>query len=133
MKRLLAGAAFAVAAVGVSAGTASAWVEYCDWDPSVLVVTPAGNIVPVYDSVWTSSLLNIGLPVESYTTERVYSASGAPETQVRMTIYVPAGLLSNFKVTDEVTTGLLGSGTVLAQAGGWSGQPVTLQFVVATP
>ena len=116
-----------------SAGGAAAWESYCDWDPPVLVMTPAGNVVTVYDSVWTSGVLNIGLPVESYTTARVYSPTGAPETAVDMAITVPAGLLVRFQTTDMVSTGLLGGGTVLARESGWSGQTLHLKFVLAQP
>jgi hypothetical protein len=112
---------------------AGAYSTYCDWDPLVLVVTPAGHIVPVYDSVWTSNLLDLGLPVESTTTSRVYSRSGVPETAVSVTISVPTGLLFRYSTSDEVTSGLLGSGAVYARASGYSGTPVTLNFILDTP
>lgn len=130
MKRVVVAAALAAGVLFASPVSAGAWCSYCEWDPLVLVVTPGGHIVPLYDSVWTSQLLNIGLPLESYTTSRVWSPSGQPETQVNVTIDVPAGLLFKFATMDEVTTGLLGSGTVLARTTGTSGTPVHLQFVL---
>jgi hypothetical protein len=130
MRKLVLSAAAASAAAALSVGSAAAWAAYCDWDPSVLIVTPAGNVVPVYASVWTSSPLDIGLPVESYTATRGYTASGDPVTDVDMAITVPAGALFQFQVSDEVTTGLLGGGQVLAKAGGWSGKTVHLKFVL---
>jgi hypothetical protein len=123
-------------AVGIlvfSPTSAGAWISYCDWDPIVLIVTPAGHIVPVYDSVWTSSLLDLGVPLESYTTSRVYAANGAPETAVNMSIFVPTGLLFRYYVHDMVTSGLLGTGTVYAQQSGTSGTPVHLKFVLNQP
>src|SRR5438876_475562 len=99
-------------AVGImvaSPTSAGAWATYCDWDPLVLIVTPAGHIVPVYDTVWTSSPLDLGLPLESYTVARAYDAAGNPVTVVHMTISVPTGLLFRYAVTDEVTTGLVGA------------------------
>jgi hypothetical protein len=126
----------AVLAAGVliaSPTTAGACVTFCDWDPLVLVVTPSGHIVPVYDSVWTPSLLDLGVPLESYTVSRTYSRKGAPETLVDMTISVPTGLLFKYQTTDEVTSGLLGSGTVYARANGYSGRPVHLKFTLASP
>lgn len=125
----------ALLAAGVilcSPATAGAWATYCDWDPLVVIVTPDGNIVPVYDSVWTSSALDPGLPVESYTTSRVYVA-GKAETAVDMAISVPTGLLLQYQTQDEVTTGLLGSGTVLATRNGWSGQTLHLKFTLPQP
>lgn len=131
MKRVLVAAALAAGVLFASPMTAGAWSTYCDWDPLVLVVTPAGHVVPVYDSVWTSSLTDLGLPLESYTTSRVY-VHGEPETAVDMTIGVPTGLLLRYQTTDEVTSGLLGSGTVYARASGYSGTPVHLKFILAT-
>lgn len=122
----------AVAFLFASSGGASAAVTYCDWDPLVLVVTPAGHLVLVYDSVWTGSLLDLALPTESTTTKRVWK-DGKPMTQVDVTIYVPSGLLFRFATMDEVTTGLLGSGKVLASGYGTSGAPVHLEFILPTP
>lgn len=130
MKRGLLAAALAAAFLFASPASAGAWATYCDWDPLVLVVTPSGHVVPVYDSVWTSSLLDLGLPLESYKASRVYSASGKPETLVDMQIYVPTGLLFRYQVHDMVTSGLLGSGAVYAQGNGTSGSPVHLKFVL---
>jgi hypothetical protein len=50
-----------------------------------------------------------------------------------MTISVPTGLLFKYQTTDEVTSGLLGSGTVYARANGYSGRPVHLKFTLASP
>jgi hypothetical protein len=133
VKRALVAAALAAGVLFASPATAGAWATFCDWDPLVLVVTPSGNIVPVYDSVWTSSPVDLGVPLESYTVSRTYSRKGAPETLVDMTISVPTGLLLQYQTTDEVTSGLLGSGTVYARTNGYSGTPVQLKFVLATP
>lgn len=130
MKRVVVAAALAAGLLLASPVTAGAWCVFCDWDPVVLVITPAGHVVPVYDSVWTASPLDLALPLESYTTSRVYSATGQPETAVDMVITVPTGVLLRYQTLDEVTTGLLGSGKVLAEAGGTSGTPVHLKFVL---
>lgn len=130
MKRRLL--ALMVGAVAGMFGTAQAFafMSYCDWDPPVVIVTPAGNTVLVHDSVWTSSLLNIGLPVTGYTTARVYDSSGKAETAVDMTVTVPTELLWQYKYTAYVATGPLLSGQVLASATGSSGVPVHLKFVL---
>jgi len=132
MKKGLVAAVLAVGIMFASPAPAGAWASFCDWDPLVLVVTPGGNVVPVYDSVWTSSPLDLGLPLESYTVSRVYASNGAPQTLVDMSIYVPTGLLFSYKVTDEVTSGLLGTGTVYAIKSGTSGSTVHLKFVLPT-
>lgn len=126
-------AALAAGVFVASPTAAGAWSTYCDWDPLVLAVTPAGHVVVMYDSVWTSSPLDLGVPVESTQTSRVFSPKGVPETEVSVTINVPTGLLFRYATTDEVTSGLLGSGTVYARTNGWSGSPVTLHFILDTP
>ncbi|HEY0831965.1 MAG TPA: hypothetical protein VGE99_12535 [Candidatus Dormibacteraeota bacterium] len=133
MKRVLLAAALAAGILVASPTSAGAWATYCDWDPLVLIVTPGGHIVPVYDSVWTPSPLDLGVPLASYTTSRAYDAAGNPVTVVNMTISVPTGLLFRYATIDEVTTGLLGSGTVLARKSGTSGKPVHLTFTLHQP
>lgn len=129
MKRVVVAAAVAAGLLVASAVGASACAEYCEWDPLVLIVTPAGNVVPVYDSVWTQTVLQIGVPVETYTVEAGHHGN-QPVTNVTMTIYVPAGTLFNFSTFDEVTTGLLGSGSLLASGYGYSGSAVQLYFTL---
>jgi len=125
-------AMLAAGIVVCSPAPAGAWATYCDWDPLVLIVTPGGNIVPVYDSVWTSSPLDLALPVESYATSRVY-VNGRPATAVDMAITVPTGQLLQYQTQDQVTTGLLGSGKLLATKNGWSGQTLHLKFTLSQP
>lgn len=132
MKRGVIAAAMAAGFLLATPLSAGAWATYCDWDPLVPVITPAGNIVLLYDSVWTASPLSLGLPLATSKTSRVY-VNGRAETAVDTAIWVPTGLLFSFHVTDMVTTGLLGSGTVLAQQEGWSGQTLHLKFTLATP
>lgn len=129
MKRVVVAAAAAAGLLVASGAGVSACATYCDWDPIVVVATPGGHLVPVYDSVWTSNLLQPGMPTESYAATRTY-VEGKPATRVDMTIYVPTGLLLSYSTMDEVTTGLLGSGTVLARTYGTSGSPVHLEFTL---
>jgi hypothetical protein len=121
----------AVGALGTQVSQAGAAEYFCDWDPPVLIVTPGGHVESVYASVWTSSVLNIGLPVESYTATRAYDAAGNPVTNVDLAVYVPA-LLWSFNTIDEVSTGLLGGGSVLATASGTSGHTTHLRFTLHT-
>jgi hypothetical protein len=129
VKTLVLAAAVAAGLFVASPTSAGAYITWCDWDPIVLVITPGGHIVPVYDSVWTASPLALALPLESYTTTRVYVA-GKAATAVDMKITVPTGLLFRYATADEVTTGLLGTGKVLATAYGNSGQALHLKFTL---
>jgi hypothetical protein len=133
LKRVVVAAALAAGLLLASPTGASAWATFCDWDPLIVVVTPSGHIVPVYASVWTSTPLNLGLPLASYTSSRTYDLAGKPHTAVDMTIYVPTGLLFNFQTYDMATSGLLGTGTVYAARYGTSGTPVHLKFTLQQP
>ena len=130
MNRLVVAAALAAGILLCSPTGAGAWATYCDWDPIVPIITPGGHVVLVYDSVWTSSPLSLALPLETYTTSRVYDAAGHPHTAVDMKISVPTGLLFRYTTYDMVTSGLLGSGTVYAAKYGTSGTPVHLYFTL---
>ena len=130
VKRVLVAAALAAGLLVASPTSAGAWATFCDWDPIVLIVTPGGHIVPVYDSVWTASPLDLGVPLASYTVSRVYDSFGKPHTAVDMKITVPTGLLFRYTVKDMVTSGLLGTGTVYALKYGTSGTPVHLKFTL---
>lgn len=130
MKRVVVAAALAAGLLMSSPVSAGAWATYCDWDPLVLIATPGGHIVPVYDSVWTASPLDLGLPLESYEVSRVYDSAGKPHTAVDMTIFVPTGLLLRYTHRDMVTSGLLGTGYVYAEKYGTSGTPNHLKFVL---
>ena len=133
MKRLLIAGVLLVGALGTQVSRAGAAEYFCDWDPPVLLVTPAGHVEPVYVSVWTSSVLNIGLPVESYTATRAYDSAGHPVTKFDVAVWVPSGLLFNFTTLDVVSTGLLGGGQRLASAYGTSGHTTHLRFTVNQP
>lgn len=128
-KFVLAGLMAALSSM-VAAAPASAWAEYCDWDPPVLIQTPSGNSVLVYDTVFTSSLLQVGLPVESYSVARAYDEDGNPVTAVDMAISVPAGLVSQFSLLGVVSTGLNGSGQVLGSSSGSSGSVTHVKFTL---
>ena len=131
MRKVVLAALMAAGIVVFSPAPAGAWFSYCEWDPLVPVVTPAGHVVLLYDSVWTPSPLDLGVPLATTSVSRVYSSTGQPETAVDTAITVPTGLLFRYSVTDEVTTGLLGSGQVLATKSGTSGQTLHLKFVLS--
>ena len=133
MKRVVLAAALAAGILLCAPTSAGAWVTFCDWDPLVLIVTPSGHVVPVYDSVWTSSPVDLAVPLESYQVSRVHDSSGRPATAVDMTISVPTGLLLRYTTKTMVTSGLLGSGQVYAWQYGTSGTPAHLKFTLPVP
>jgi len=86
VKKALIAATTAVGLMLASPGAAQAAYTHCDWDPIVPVITPGGNLVLVYDSVWTAYATSLGLPLASYTAKRAYDSSGRPVTAVDMAI-----------------------------------------------
>jgi hypothetical protein len=133
MKRLVVAGALALGLLAASPTSAGAFTTWCDWDPIVVIVTPAGHVVPLFESVWTESPIDLAVPLASYTVTRAYDSHGRPVSVVRMTITVPTGLVFRYSTTDLVTTGPLGSGQVLAQASGASGTAVHLKFILPVP
>ena len=130
MKKAFVAATMAVGLLFASPGAAEAAYTHCDWDPLVAIITPGGHIVLVYDSVWTAQVTSLGLPLESYSVKRVFDSSGRPATAVDMAIWTPTGLLFRYSYLAQVTTGILGSGKVLAYSYGSSGVPTHLKFVL---
>jgi len=133
MKRLVVAGALALGLLASSPGSAAASTTWCSWDPLVPIVTPGGHVVLLYDSVWTPNLLNLGVPLATYTATRAYDSSGRAITAVDTAIYVPTGLVFSYSTMDEVTTGLLGSGTLLARGYGTSGRTVHLYYTIPEP
>src|SRR5260370_32320363 len=130
MKRLVVAGALALGLLAASPGSAAASSTWCTWDPLVPILTPGGHLVLVYDSVWTPSLLNLGLPLERYSTKRAYDSQRNPITALDMAISTPTELLFSYTTMDEFTTGLLGSGALLARVYGTSGSPLACTFTI---
>src|SRR5437762_14164827 len=108
MRKVVLAALMAAGIVVFSPAPAGAWFSYCEWDPLVPVVTPAGHVVLLYDSVWTPSPIELGVSLASTTVSRVSSSNGQPESAVDTAITVPTGLSFRYSFSYEVSTVLLG-------------------------
>src|SRR5438552_14272871 len=111
MARLFA--AIVTSALLLFTTSAAAWADgdtSCDTDPPVVIVTPAGNLVPVYvvDKGPAAHLLSLLHPQISYT---VNAVGGGQATNVKMTVVIPNDLLgSGYGVGTEVWSGLARTG-----------------------
>jgi hypothetical protein len=125
-----------VATIGtVTPGYAAA--EWCDTDPLLIVVTPAGQPVPVFllvgaqglehlPAALAASLVAVTVPVETI--------DAGPATRATVTVTVPNDLFERgFPTRALVSSGPLGSGTIYATAEGVSGAPMTLRFTLPIP
>lgn len=132
LRRLFAGTVVALGVSAAGAVPAFASAAYCRWDPPVVVTTPSGQLDVVYVDV-SSPFANVGEGLASASTTRGYTSTGAPDTIVTMRVWVPSGLFGAFPVDETVSSGLLGSGTLYAEASGMSGRTITMQFTLDTP
>src|SRR5260370_9248120 len=114
MKRLVVAGALALGLLAASPGSAAASSTWCTWDPLVPILTPGGHLVLVYDSVWTPSLLNLGLPLESYSTKSAYDSQCNRSTAADIAIRTPTALLFRYTTMDEPPPRLLCSSPRLA-------------------
>lgn len=127
---VLAVVPMAVLAPAVSAGSS----DWCDADPIVVIRTPKGKLVPVYNTNGVAGLQYtpaLALAKVSYT---VQPADGGKKTLVKMEVTLPEGLYGrDFATRTTISTGPMGTLQVLAKAQGESGRAMKLQFTLDTP
>jgi hypothetical protein len=116
------------------APAAAAEGDWCDDDPVVLIVTPKGNLVPLFNTMGVKGLLNapqILLAKVTYTTKSVNSGRS---TQVDMKVTIPKSLLlGGFDTRTKISTGPLGTLQILDTASGYSGSAMSVSFVINVP
>jgi hypothetical protein len=109
----------------------SAGNSWCDEDPIVVIQTPGGNLVPLYNTMGVEGLDNaayIALANVAYTAQ---PANGGKSTLVKLEVTIPNGLLgSSFATRAKISTGPMGTLDVLAGTNGNSGKPMKLQFTL---
>jgi hypothetical protein len=108
--------------------------EWCDVDPLVVIKTPKGNLVTLFNTNGAKGLLHqptLALTKVSYT---VQTANGGRDTLVKMSITVPNDLFGKgYSTRTKISTGPLGTLKVYAAAEGVSGQAMSIQFILDTP
>lgn len=123
-----------VPAVMVAPVASAASGEWCDIDPVVIVRTPEGNLVPIYNTNGVQGLQNqpaLLLPKVSYT---VKPTDGGRATLVTMDVTLPEGIYGrDFATRTVISTGPMGTLKVLGKAQGESGKPMRVQFTLDTP
>jgi hypothetical protein len=137
MKRFVLAALMALVPlmpISALAPSAAAESDWCDDDPIVVVITPAGNIVPIYNTMGVQGLLHtadIALARVNYTTK---SVNGGRSTQVTMKITIPNDLFgSGFPTRAKISTGPMGTLNVLGTTTGNAGSAMTVQFTIDVP
>jgi hypothetical protein len=137
MRRTLVVVLILIALLLGPAAPARAGAEWCDTDPLILVVTPAGNVVPVFILVGVQELRHLpaAQAASILATDAITeSTAGGRATRVAVVVAVPDDHFGRgFPVRAAVSTGPMGTGTVHAAAEGISGAPMTLRFTLAVP
>ena len=121
-------------AVTLAPAASAASDEWCDSDPLVVIRTPKGNLVPVFNTNGVLGLKNqpaLLLAKVSYT---VQPADGGEKTLVKMDVTLPEGLYGrDFATRTTISTGPMGTLQVLGKAQGESGRAMKLQLTLDTP
>jgi hypothetical protein len=113
---------------------ASAANSWSDTDPVVVVVTPAGNMWPVYVNNGVDDVKHLPAAQAAKMTYTVKSISAGRSTQVAMTSTVPCDALGSGWDTRELpSTGPFGTGDVYGVAYAKCGQPMTVSFNLQLP
>jgi hypothetical protein len=133
MVRILCAAAVACCLLGV-AQPAGAAAEWCEFDPVVLIVTPAGALVLVFvtnGAQGAEHSVSAQLAQMRYTTQHDQSGKA---TLVSLQVLVRGDLFAaTFPTRSTASTGPLATGNIFGRAQGVSGDTMHLSFVLDTP
>jgi hypothetical protein len=137
MMRFMTIALAVLLAIGVPVTSARAAAEWCDTDPMLLIVTPEGQVVPVYVLISALGVEHLPTILAASIVASSYSADdtrGGRATRVTVTVEVPDDhFASGFPIRAAVSTGPLGTGTIYAAVEGTSGAPMTMRFTLPVP
>ena len=97
MKRLLLGAAVAAAIAGAGARPALAWDDWCQDEPPVTVVTPAGHHVTINN--YLAAPVQYRHDLQRATLTGTATTAGPGETLVTIRVHFPTHADSQVRVT----------------------------------
>jgi hypothetical protein len=117
--------------VGLVPG-ARASEQWCEDDPPVVIVTPGGAAVPLYV---TNAGLGLQHLVAVQTAKIEYTVTPATDaTIVHMRVTIPRDRFDDhFRTRTTTSTGPHRAGVILADAQGFSGQTMRMQFRLNVP
>jgi hypothetical protein len=131
----VAGLLAAVATTATSPAAFAGSSEWCDIDPVVLIETPKGNLVPVFNTMGVRGLRYQAAMLAAQVEYTVQPADGGRKTLVKLDVTVPEGPLwgRGFDTRTVISTGPLGTLTILGRAEGRSGRAMRVQFTLDWP
>ena len=134
MARALVAVLLALVVLAGPTAPAGAGEEWCESDPVVPITTPKGNVVAVYVLTGAQGPEHLPAVLAAEYRYTATAAAGGAGTLVELDVLVPpGGAAAPFATRSAASTGPLQTGTALASATGWSGQPMRLRFELAVP
>ncbi|MBI2862956.1 MAG: hypothetical protein HYX94_00135 [Chloroflexi bacterium] len=133
MKRLLSLGVIVLLLMSAFAPTAFAGWFWCEDDPLVRVITPAGNAVNVHVTNYGEGVENLAAVRKAEITYEVKPIAGGRGTAVSISVLIPNNSGERFRTRTVASTGPLASGVVLDEATGGSGKAMTLSFKLDIP
>ena len=131
----VAGILAAVATTATAPAAMAGSSEWCDLDPVVVIKTPKGNLVPVFNTMGVQGLSHQAAMLAAKVSYTVQPADGGRKTLVKLDVTIPEGMLWgwNFPTRTVISTGPLGTLKVLGRAEGESGRAMRVQFTLDRP
>ncbi len=134
MGRYVLSALVAVLLLAMLVPTAGAMGQWCEEDPLVVIQTPGGSQVPLYvtnGALGEEHLPAVLLAAIDYTTQ---STDGGQATVVKLWVTIPDDVFDgHFETRSTVSDGPAKTGTIYAQAQGFSGQTMWMEFKLQVP
>ena len=131
-RSVVAGTLALVPAAALAPVASAASGEWCDADPLVVIRTPKGTLVVVYNTMGVQGLKHqpaLALARVAYTAE-----PAGDKTLVKLEVTIPEGIYGrDFATRTVISTGPLGTLQVLGRTQGESGRPMKVQFTLDTP
>src|SRR5688500_9449 len=123
-----------VPVVTVAPMASAASSEGCDMDPVVVIRTPKGNLVPVFNTMGVQGVQHQAAMLLAKVSYTVQPVDGGRKTLVTLNVTIPEGGLlgSDFATRTTISTGPLGTLKVLGTAQGESGRAMRVQFTLDT-
>ncbi len=132
MRRWIAALLTALSMLVAMVPGVGAVAEWCEDDPPVTIVTPAGNHVLLHVTNYGKGLENLPYVQQGRIAgQTVRVKSHGEQTRVEVMVYIPSAPgRKPFKTRSVISTGEFAKGTVYDERNGVSGELTTLKFTL---
>ena len=135
MRRRMAATGLAALLMATAVPIAHAGEEWCPWDPTVVISTPAGKNVVVHVTNSAFGAQHLPALKAATITQTVAAAPDGGATDVTLDVLIPNdSFASGFPVRSVASSGPAAApGTIYAAASGKSGKAMRLKFRLNVP